>query len=128
MNATLHVANMVGNIGRLEGSGNAYRFYADGYTTSLVTLLEALDAERLAIADAFGVQVPGIHQWLLQTYGLGGASLPRNLPPPDPRADRPLPVDADADVAPAQVRHGGRAVRPRRHVGAWVGPPPWPLR
>ena len=79
MNATLHVANMVGNIGRLEGSGNAYRFYADGYTTSLVTLLEALDAERLAIADAFGVQVPGIHQWLLQTYGLGGASLPETF-------------------------------------------------
>src|SRR5207249_4002676 len=40
MNATLHVANMVGNIGRLEGSGNAYRFYAEGYTPSLITLLE----------------------------------------------------------------------------------------
>ena len=75
MNATLHVANMVGNIGRLEGSGNAYRFYADGYTPSLVTLLEALDAERLGVAKAFGVQVPGIHQWLLQTYALGGDSL-----------------------------------------------------
>jgi len=75
MNATLHVANMVGNIGRLEGSGNAYRFYADGYTPSLVTLLETLDAERLAVAEAFGVQVPGIHQWLLQTYALGGDSL-----------------------------------------------------
>lgn len=37
MNATLHVANMVGNIGRLEGSGNAYRFYAEGYTPSLIT-------------------------------------------------------------------------------------------
>jgi opine dehydrogenase len=75
MNATLHVANMVGNIGRLEGSGNAYRFYAEGYTPSLVTLLEALDAERLAVAKAYGVQVPAIHQWLLQTYGLGGDSL-----------------------------------------------------
>ena len=75
MNATLHVANMVGNIGRLEGGGNAYRFYAEGYTPSLVTLLEALDAERLAIARAFGVHVPGIHEWLRQTYGLGGDSL-----------------------------------------------------
>jgi opine dehydrogenase len=75
MNATLHVANMVGNIGRLEGSGNAYRFYAEGYTPSLITLLEALDAERLAVASAYGAQVPGIHQWLLNTYGLGGDSL-----------------------------------------------------
>ena len=40
-----------------------------------MTLLEALDAERLAVAKAFGVQVPGIHQWLLQTYALGGESL-----------------------------------------------------
>ena len=75
MNATLHVANMVGNIGRLESSGNAYRFYAEGYTPSLVTLLETLDAERLAVATAFGAQVPGIHRWLLDTYALGGDSL-----------------------------------------------------
>ena len=75
MNATLHVANMVGNIGRLESGGNAYRFYAEGYTPSLVTLLETLDAERLAVATAFGARVPGIHRWLLDTYALGGDSL-----------------------------------------------------
>jgi len=60
MNATLHVANMVGNTGRLESGGNGYRFYAEGYTPSLVTLLEALDAERLAVARTFGVAVPGV--------------------------------------------------------------------
>jgi opine dehydrogenase len=59
----------------LEGSGNAYRFYAEGYAPSLITLLEALDAERLAVARAYGAQVPGIHHWLLNTYGLGGDSL-----------------------------------------------------
>ena len=31
--------------------------------------------ERLAVAKAYGVRVPGIHQWLLNTYGLGGDSL-----------------------------------------------------
>jgi len=75
MNATLHVSNMVGNIGRLEATGNTYRFYAEGYTPSLITLLEALDAERLAVAGAYGAKVPGIHAWLLQTYGLGGDTL-----------------------------------------------------
>jgi len=75
MNAVLHVVNMVGNIGRLEASGNGYRFYAEGYTPSLVALLEALDAERLGIARAFGVAVPGVHEWLLRAYDLGGASL-----------------------------------------------------
>ena len=75
MNATLHVVNMVGNIGRLEAGGNTYRFYAEGYTPSLIRLLEALDAERLALAAAFGVRVPGIHAWLCDTYGLGGDTL-----------------------------------------------------
>jgi len=75
MNATLHVANMVGNIGRLESGGNGYRFYAEGYTPSLIMLLEALDAERVAVARAFGAEVPGIHRWLLDTYGLGGDTL-----------------------------------------------------
>ena len=49
---------MVGNIGRLEGSGNGYRFYAEGYTPSLVTLLEALDAERLPSRRAYGARGP----------------------------------------------------------------------
>ena len=75
MNATLHVANMVGNVGRLETGGNNYRFYAEGYTPSLIALLEALDAERLAVARAYGVAVPGVHAWLRETYGLGGDTL-----------------------------------------------------
>src|SRR5262249_32428729 len=46
---------------------------------------------------------------------------PRDLPSSDARAHRPLPVDADAALAPAQVCDRGRAVRARRHVGAWAG-------
>jgi opine dehydrogenase len=75
MNATLHVVNMVGNIGRLESTGNAYRFYAEGYTPSIVSLLEALDRERVAVASAYGIQVPGIHEWLTRTYGFDEPTL-----------------------------------------------------
>jgi opine dehydrogenase len=74
-NAILHVANMVANASRLEASGNGYRFYADGYTPGAIRLLEAVSAERLDVARAFGVSVPGIHQWLLETYRLGGDTL-----------------------------------------------------
>jgi hypothetical protein len=38
-------------------------------------MLEALDAERLAVAKADGAQMPRIDQWLWNTYGLGGDSL-----------------------------------------------------
>ena len=74
-NGILHVANMVCNIGRLESTGNRYRFYAEGYTASTIKVLESVSAERLAIARALGVHLPGIHEWLLATYRLGGDTL-----------------------------------------------------
>jgi opine dehydrogenase len=74
-NAILHVANMVANAGRLESVGNGYRFYAEGYTPSAIRLLERVSDERLAVARAFGVELPGIHRWLLDTYRLGGDTL-----------------------------------------------------
>jgi opine dehydrogenase len=74
-NGILHVANMVCNIGRLEATGNGYRFYAEGYTPSAIKVLESVSAERLAIAQALGVRLPGIHDWLLATYQLGGNTL-----------------------------------------------------
>ena len=74
-NGILHVANMVSNIGRLESAGNGYRFYADGYTPSAIAVLQHVCAERLAVARALGVTLPGIHEWLLATYRLGGDTL-----------------------------------------------------
>src|SRR5262249_23630946 len=74
-NGILHVANMVANIGRLESTGHGYRFYAEGYTPSAIKILERVSAERLAIAEVFGVRLPSIHQWLLETYRLGGDTL-----------------------------------------------------
>jgi opine dehydrogenase len=74
-NAILHVANMVVNIGRLESGGNGYRFYAEGYTPGAIKVLESVSAERLAIARVFGVRLPGLHEWLLETYRLGGNTL-----------------------------------------------------
>jgi opine dehydrogenase len=66
---------MVASVGRLESGGNGYRFYADGYTPSAIRLLESVSDERLAVARAFGVELPGIHRWLVDTYRLGGATL-----------------------------------------------------
>ena len=75
MNAMLHVGNMVTNVGRLESTGNGYRFYAEGYTPSIARLLEAADRERLAVARAYGVVVPSVHEWLTRTYGFDEPTL-----------------------------------------------------
>lgn len=74
MNAVLHVANMVANVGRIE-AGVAYRFYADGVTPGVAHLYDALDAERLAVARAFGASVPSVPAWIEQTYGVREPSL-----------------------------------------------------
>jgi len=74
-NAILHVANMVCNVGRLESTGNGFRFYAEGYTASAIRALESVSDERLALARAFGVSLPGIDEWLRRAYGLGGDTL-----------------------------------------------------
>jgi len=127
MNAVLHVVNMVGNIGRLEANGNGYRFYAEGYTPSLVALLEALDAERLGIARAFGVAVPGVHEWLLRTYDLGGASLSETFhrlthQPTGPYQWTPTPRSLEQSTSPRTCRAVSWPC-PR-----WAGPPACPLR
>ena len=41
-NAMLHVANCVGNAGKID-RGETYRFYADGVTSSVARLYEAIN-------------------------------------------------------------------------------------
>jgi opine dehydrogenase len=78
MNAMLHVANVVSNIGRIE-SGLDYRFYAEGYTPYVARLLEAADAERLAVGRAYRVEAISVPDWLERTYGFREASLPETF-------------------------------------------------
>ena len=78
MNAMLHVANVVSNIGRID-SGLEYRFYAEGYTPTITRLLEAADAERLAVGRAYGVQAISVPDWLERTYGFREATLPETF-------------------------------------------------
>src|SRR5581483_813898 len=75
MNATLHVANCVGNAGRIE-SGTTFKFYAEGVTQAVANLYDAFDAERLAIAERLGVTVPGVLEWIGRAFGVKEATLP----------------------------------------------------
>ena len=69
-----HPANVILNATRIEGEGD-YHFFGDGYTASCGRVEEAVDAERLAIAKAFGIELISTKQWLLDTYGSDGANL-----------------------------------------------------
>jgi opine dehydrogenase len=74
MNPALHVPGMLANIGRLDAS-EPFQFYGQGLSRSATHIVERLDAERMAVARAFGVEVPDVFDWLARTYGLGGGTL-----------------------------------------------------
>lgn len=74
MNPVLHVPGMLGNQARLD-AGERFQFYGAGITPSVARVVEALDAERVALARAFGVAVPTVRGWLARTYGLEGPAL-----------------------------------------------------
>jgi opine dehydrogenase len=59
MNPIVHVPGMLGYQGRLD-AGEQFQFYGAGITPSVARLVEALDAECVALASAFGVEVPTV--------------------------------------------------------------------
>lgn len=73
-NAMLHVANCVGNAGKID-RGENYKFYAEGVTPSVARLYQAINAERVAVAAAFGARVPTLEDWFERVYGVRGADL-----------------------------------------------------
>src|SRR3954451_15174237 len=68
-NAMLHVANCVGNAGLID-RGGSYKFYAEGVTPMIGRLYEAINAERVSVADRLGARVPDLAAWFEQTYGV----------------------------------------------------------
>jgi opine dehydrogenase len=56
-NAIHHPPALLLNAGRVESTGGDYCHYYDGITPSVGRLIDALDAERIAVAAAFGVSV-----------------------------------------------------------------------
>jgi opine dehydrogenase len=73
-NAMLHVANCVGNAGKID-RGEDYRFYAEGVTASVARLYQAINAERVTVAAALGASVPTLEDWFERVYGVRGADL-----------------------------------------------------
>jgi opine dehydrogenase len=62
------------NLGRME-SGHPFDYYIDGVTPSIANLLEKIDAERLGVAQALGVKVLSVVEWLDASYGAKGNNI-----------------------------------------------------
>jgi opine dehydrogenase len=60
VNLVLHPPGAVLGAAWVEATGGDFAFYTDGMTPGVVRVLEALDAERLAVARAYGHDLPPI--------------------------------------------------------------------
>ena len=66
--AILHPVITLLSAGRIEG-GQPFRFYTEGVTPAVKAVLAAADAERLAVARAYGIAVRSLQQWVAAAYG-----------------------------------------------------------
>ncbi len=73
-NAMLHPAPTLLNTSMIE-SGRDWRYYWDGITPSIGSFVETLDAERLAVGQAYGIALTPIVQWYHEAYQAEGDSL-----------------------------------------------------
>lgn len=62
MNPVVHPAGVLLNGGRIERSRGDFYFYEEGVTPSVCRLIYAVDAERLAIAEALGLKLQRVDQ------------------------------------------------------------------
>src|SRR5262249_27434268 len=65
-NAIHHPPALLLNVGRVESTGGGYHHYYDGITPAVGRLIDALDAERLAVASALGVVVEPLPQFFFR--------------------------------------------------------------
>ena len=73
--AMLHPAPVLFNIGRIEDSGAPFARYYDGITPTIARFIERMDAERIQLAEIFGIETASTLKWHELCYGAGGSNL-----------------------------------------------------
>ena len=66
---TNHVAPMVLNASRIEGTPEGYLWYPQGMTPSVARVVEKVDAERASLAAALGLETITLREYLARSVG-----------------------------------------------------------
>ena len=72
--SVFHPALTILNAGWIEDDAE-FQFYHEGATQSVVKVLEAIDSERVSVAEALGIRVLTAREWLYLAYGTTGENL-----------------------------------------------------
>ena len=76
INALMHPAPVLLNVARFEAfPKQTYEYYLDGITPSIGDLLEAMDKERIAIANSLGIEQRTLRKTYLDMYNCGDESM-----------------------------------------------------
>lgn len=73
--AIFHPTITIHNAGWIEATGGEFQFYLDGVTPTVARLMEAIDRERVRVAEALGIEVITACEWLQMAYDALGDSL-----------------------------------------------------
>ncbi|MEW6105444.1 MAG: NAD/NADP octopine/nopaline dehydrogenase family protein [Bacillota bacterium] len=74
LNPFVHTPIALLNTGRIEGLGGApYPFYREGATERVCRVIEEVDREKLAVAEALGIKVESVLERIIGMYGHVGA-------------------------------------------------------
>jgi opine dehydrogenase len=76
LNAILHPPGMVCNAGWIEATAGEFGFYADGGGPAVARVMDAIDAERLALARALGVRAVPFAEQFRQLGFTAGEQVP----------------------------------------------------
>lgn len=71
----LHCLPVCLNTGWIENNRSVFKYYYDGITPTVASVLEKLDIERMKAAEMLGCSVESTVQWMRRTYGIDGDSL-----------------------------------------------------
>ncbi|MFQ6092946.1 MAG: NAD/NADP octopine/nopaline dehydrogenase family protein [bacterium] len=75
MGAIFHPAITLLNASRIEDTLGDFQFYIDGISPSVSHILEELDRERVAVAEALGIRINSARDWLYLAYSAAGECL-----------------------------------------------------
>ncbi len=89
-----HPLPILMNITRIEAKED-FRYYIDGISPLVASVLEQIDAERVAVAKAAGVAVPTAAEWLADRYGSQGDTLYERIQNTHAYQDVLAPTDID---------------------------------
>jgi opine dehydrogenase len=73
--AVFHPAITVLNAGRIEDTHGDFEYYVQGVTPAVAAVLEAIDRERVEVANALGIRANTAREWLYLAYDAPGKTL-----------------------------------------------------